>query len=201
MTGSEDFYKLNLESKHFFNYNSTKKGFRLRFFAGYLHRFATNTTEQDYRLQTSGQNGEDDYLFDEVFLGRTESSGILSQQFLVADAGLKIPTLFYRQGEQWMFGLNTSTTLPGKLPFRLYAGLSTYNDAINTTLEFSAFSYELGVELPLIKDIFVIYFPLVWSNDVKTIMDNEDLNYGNLIRWELRLTKLNPLELIRKIEF
>jgi hypothetical protein len=201
LTGNDEYFKLSLETKHFIHYNSTKKGFFIRFYTGYLNRSKTNSPEADYRLRSSGNSGLDDYLFDEVFLGRSESSGILSQQFYTADAGLRIPTLFYRKADEWMIGINLSTTLPGKIPFRLYANISSYNDAKSAYPESEAISYEAGVELPLIKDIFVVYFPLIWSSDIQYVYDQQDWSYGNLIRWELRLTKLNPLEQIRKIKF
>ncbi len=200
-TGNNDYFKLALETNNFINYNSTDKGFFIRFYAGYLNRSSTSTVEADYRLRSSGYSGLDDYLFDEVFLGRSENKGILSQQFYTADAGLEIPTLFYRKADEWMSGLNLSTTLPGKIPFRLYANISSYNKAKDAYPDSKAISYDAGVELPLIKDIFVIYFPLAWSSDIQYIIDQQDWNYGNLIRWELRLTKLNPLNLIRKINF
>lgn len=201
LTGNSEYFKLALTTNNFINYNSTEKGFFIRFYAGYLNRSSTSTPEADYRLRTSGYGGLDDYLFDEVFLGRSESTGILSQQFYTADAGLNIPTSFYRKADEWMTGLNLSTTLPGKIPFKIYANISGYNKAAEAYPEAKAVSFDAGVELPIIKDIFVIYFPLVWSSDIDYIIEQRDWNYGNLIRWELRLTKLNPLNLLRKINF
>jgi len=201
LTGNNDFNKASIESNHFINYNSTKKGFFIRTFAAYLKRYVTHRSETDLRLRSSGYSGTDDYLFDEVFLGRTESSGILSQQFYTADGGLRIPTLFYRKADTWMASITLSSSLPGKLPFKLYATLAGYNNAKDAYPASKAVSYDAGVELPIIKDIFVIYFPVIWSSDIEYIVDGQNWNYGELIRWELRLTRLNPLEQIRKIKF
>ncbi len=203
VTGNEDFYKLSLETKKFLHYNSVKKGFRLRFYAAYLNRSKVNEPGVDYRLRSSGYGGgmsdkfdyTDDPLFDEVFLGRSKNTGILAQQFSRQEGGLTVPTFSYRLGEDWIGGLQMSTTLPGLLPFRLYAGLC----AISPGSE--AISYEAGIELPLLKDIFVIYFPMLWSDDIDYILESEDISYEKLIRFELNLNKLNPLELIRKIDF
>ncbi|REK06442.1 MAG: M1 family peptidase [Bacteroidetes bacterium] len=141
LTGNQDFYKAAFESNHFFHFNSTKKGFRLRFNASYLDRSVTNDPGLDARLRSSGYSGVDDYLYDGVFFGRSESSGIWSQQFMLAEGGLKFPTFFYRKAEEWMLGISGSTSLPGIIPFRLYGGLSSFNDAKELYPESKAVSF------------------------------------------------------------
>ncbi len=208
ITGNYTFYKIGLEVNRFINYNSTKKGFRIRMFAGYLDRSVTNDPGgADYRLRFSGNGGgarianyTDDYLFDEVFLGRSENSGILSQQFSVTEGGMTIPTYGYYLADQWLVSLHLSTSLPGALPFRIYLGLATLNNA-NIITESKSISYEAGIEFPVIKDIFVIYFPLAFSSDLRNILEDKNIQASKMIRFELNFKKLNPLELIRKINF
>ncbi len=210
VTGNNTFYKLGLETNHFIHYKSEKKGFRVRFYAGYLHRSVTDDPGgADYRLRFSGYGGgvrvdgmnySDDYLFDEIFLARSENSGILAQQFSVSEGGMTIPTFGNHLADKWLLSTHMSTTLPGILPFRIYLGLSTYNDASDYP-ESVTISYEAGIEFPVLKDIFVIYFPLMWSSDIRYILDKEEVKYGEIIRFELNLKKLNPLEFIRKVNF
>lgn len=201
LTAGKDLYKASIETRNFLNYGKPGKGFHIRLFAGLLHLAKTITRGIDYNMRLSGVSGADDYLFDEVFPGRTETKGLWSQQFVADDAGFKVPTLFYRKGNEWMVGVNASTTLPGILPFKLFADIGSFNDAQKGYPEARAISWDWGIELPVIKDIFVVYFPVGYSKDIAYVVDQQELHYGNLIRFELHLRKLNPLDLFRSISF
>ena len=49
-------------------------------------------------------------------------------------------------------------------------------------------SWELGVDLPVIKDIFVIYLPFAYSDDIKYAVTESGIRQqGDLIRFELHL--------------
>ncbi len=200
-TIGKEFYKSFIELKNFLSYGKKGKGLNSRFFAGLLHLSETNTSGIDYNMRLDGVNGSHDYFFDEIFPGRNEDKGVFSQQFVIADAGFKMPTLFYRKANEWMLGVNLSTTLPGILPFKVFADIGTFNDAQKGYPKARSVSWEWGVELPVLKDIFVIYFPVSYSEDLKYIVEREELHYGNLIRFELHLKKLNPLEYFRSIQF
>ncbi|HRH66565.1 MAG TPA: M1 family metallopeptidase [Bacteroidia bacterium] len=198
---SKEFHKVVFETKNFLSYGKEGKGMDIRFFAGAMHISKNNKSGIDYNMRLSGVDGSHDFFFDEIFPGRNETQGIWSQQFVVADAGFKMPSLFYRKANQWMLGVNLSTTLPGILPFKLFADIGAFNDAQTGYPEARAISWEWGIELPVIKDIFVVYFPITYSDDLKYIVDHQELHYGNLIRFELHLKKLNPLDLFRSIKF
>ena len=195
-----DHFKANLEFKQFFCYGKENKGVHTRFFLGYLHLNEQNVNpDVDYRYILSGTPGNRDYLYDDIFIGRTEETGLFSRQFIRNDAGFTTPTLFYRKASEWMVGLNASTTLPGFIPFRLYVNVGTFNDSDLPagTVETSGVSWELGVELPLMKEVLTVYFPFAYSNDIQYINDEQGFNFGDLIRFELHLQKLNPLNYIR----
>ena len=180
-------------------FQQPRKSFDIRFFGGYLNWNHSIEAYDDYHLQLSGTSGPDDYMFDEVFLGRSETHGFWSHQFVANDAGFKTPSLFYRKAEKWMGAMNMETSLPGLIPFRVFASFASFENAGNKDLPGSAaLSWEAGVSVPVIKDIFVFYFPVKYSNDFKYVVDNENLKYYNLIRFELHLKALNPLHLIRK---
>ena len=185
------------EMTNFINYGEAKKGFNIRIFGGYLSIPTMSPYQIDSRISLSGKSGKDDYLFDEIFLGRTEENGILSQQFENDYAGFKTPTSFYRIAEKWMFGFNLNTTLPGLLPFRLFANTGIFDNSDNRG-EYGKISWEIGVDLPIIKDIFVIYFPFTYSKDIKDGVDGQKLHAGNLIRFELHLNMLNPFDSIKR---
>ncbi|MCX6290829.1 MAG: M1 family metallopeptidase [Bacteroidetes bacterium] len=198
--GNQNLFLATFEEKFRITYKEIDKGFDIRLFAGNI--FYRNTTLQgeDYRFQLGGYSGDNDYLFDEVFLGRTDNTGMLAQQFVARDGGFAVPTYFYRQANKWMIAVNLKTSLPGILPVRLFADFGTFDRASELTGG-SAISFEAGAELDVIKDIFTIYFPFTYSDDIQYIVDNEKLDYGKLVRFELHLNKLNPFTLLKKIQF
>lgn len=196
---NEDFFKIYTELKQFYCYGKKGKGIYTRFFGGYISmNDVNNKPDVDYRYNLSGTAGSGDYLYNDIFLGRTESTGLFSHQFIRNAAGFTAPTRFYRKSDQWMVGLNASTTLPGFIPFRLYANIGTFNDANKIGADENyGISWELGVELPVMKDVLSIYLPFAYSRDIKYVIDQNELNTTDLIRFELHLQKLNPLSYIR----
>lgn len=190
-------FRLNFETNKFITYGKAKKGFEIRFFAGYTDIKSSVSPTVDYRMRLSGRSGPQDYLFDEVFLGRAElSNDFYSRQFVVADAGFKAPTLFYRIADKWMTGLNLSTTLPGFIPFKLFFDIGTYDKAKSSYID-TKISWEAGIELPIIKDVLTVYFPLFYSKDIQYVIDQQQFSKSDLIRFDLRLNNLNPLTTLR----
>lgn len=185
------------EMTNFINYGKAKKGFNIRLFGGYLSIPALSPYQIDSRISLSGKSGKDDYLFDEIFLGRTEENGLLSKQFVNDYAGFKTPTTYYRLAEKWMFGFNVNTTLPGLLPFRIFANTGVFDNSDNRG-EYGKISWEIGVDLPIIKDIFVIYFPFAYSKDLKDAVERQKLDAGDLIRFEIHFNMLNPFDSIKR---
>ena len=196
---NKDFIQLNAELKQFFCYGQMNKGASIRFFTGFTKINNEIQHDVDYRYNLSGTTGATDYLYDDIYLGRTETNEIWSQQFNRTGAGFTAPTLFYRKAEKWITGFNASTTLPGLIPFKLYANVGTFDNAKLSFIDFSGITWELGVEFPVIKNVLTIYFPFAYSKDIKYAIDSQNLNFGNTIRFELHLQNLNPLTYIRNI--
>lgn len=195
--GNKEYVRLSLELERFFNYGSEKKGLTTRFFAGWMSIDKNTTPTFDYRMRLSGRSGPDDYLFEEPFMGRGKmDDDFYSRQFLVTDAGFKSPTLFYRLADQWMTGLNLTTTLPGLIPFRLFYNVGTMNDAKTSYID-NRISWEGGIDLPLLKNVLTVYLPLFYSNDVKYVIEQSNWKRSDLIRFELRLNNLNPVQALR----
>ena len=198
ITFNEDLFNLTGETNNFFTYGQVKKGFSIRLFAGFADKAKRAAFDLGYRMSLSGKTGYEDYLFDEVFLGRTEEKGILAHQFVSDFAGFKTPTSFFRLSEKQMFGMNVNSTLPGLIPFRLFINAGTF-DRSDEGGRFNKISWEAGVDLPLIKDIFVIYLPFAYSDDIKNAVESQKLKPFELVRFELHLNMLNPLNLIKKV--
>ncbi|WGD34230.1 metalloprotease [Olleya sp. YS] len=137
----------------FRNLNERNKQFNLRVFSGL---FLYNDTYQDSDFFSFALDRPTDYLFDYNYLGRSEQTGLLSQQIIIAEGGFK-SKLTQPFANQWMTTVNTSATL--------WRYIMLYGDAgIIKNQNFSPeFVYDTGIRLNLVEDYFELYFPL-YSN-------------------------------------
>lgn len=129
----------------------TNRQFDFRVFAG---AFLSNKTETDFF--SFALDRPTDYLFQYDYLGRSETSGILSQQIIINEGGFKskLPVAY---ANQWLTTINTSVGL--------WRWLEVYNDVgfVKNRDEKVYFAYEGGVRLNFIHDILEVYFPF-YSN-------------------------------------
>ncbi|MFY0604755.1 MAG: aminopeptidase [Flavobacteriaceae bacterium] len=123
-----------------------------RVFAG---AFITNNTEGDYF--SFGLDRANDYLFQLNYIGRSENSGIFSQQLIVAEGGFKsvLPTRF---ANQFMLSFNSNIGLWRW--FEIYNDVAFLKNRDNPVF----FAYESGIRLNFVHNIFEIYFPLYSNN-------------------------------------
>ena len=98
-----------------------------------------------------------DYLFELNYIGRSESSGLFSQQFIMAEGGFKT-ILDERFANQFMVTFNSSIGLWRW--FELYQGIAFVKNRGDNVF----FGYENGIRLNFINDIFEFYFPLYSNN-------------------------------------
>ncbi len=148
---SADFTKLalNLEYRKLFDNNLQ---LNLRFFAGKFIRNETNSDFFSFALDRPT-----DYLFDYNYLGRSEESGITSQQIIIAEGGFK-SQLENPFANDWIATTNAS--------FNLWRWIELYGDlgfVKNTGFE-PRFVYDSGIRLNLVTDYFELYFPLYSNN-------------------------------------
>ncbi len=143
--------------------------FNLRLFAG---KFLRNKTESDFF--SFALDRPTDYLFDYGYLGRSEGSGIYSQQIIIAEGGFKsFMDDQFRFSNDWMVTANTSINLWKWV--ELYGDIGVVkNKGVN-----GKFVYDSGVRLNLVTDFFELYFPL-YSNNGWEIAQPD---YGQKIRF------------------
>jgi len=206
---NENFMKTWLVGNYHVPYDRSGRGLNLRFFAGSFI-FSNTNLMSNYELKLSGTSGSEDYLYENIYLGRFENvknngNSLLSRQF-IKDQGGFTTYAPYISTDKWMVSFTASTAIP-KLPFNLYGTIATYDNAGDVkwsvisndnkikTVQSKIFAFETGVELNL-NDVIVIYFPLVTSSDIKEIGNCLTSNYGEKIRFTLRLNKLNLFEKI-----
>jgi len=199
----EKFVKSSLEANYKFTYQKIKKGLEIRwFFGGFLYDKVDKTAiGKDFRFRLSGQKGYQDYLFDNYYMGRSENQdGFMGNQFTETEGGFSTYS-YIGQTWKWLTAVNLKTSIPGKIPLKIFANIGTYDGAKTAFASSQLLVYEAGIDLTLIKGICDIYFPLIWSSDLKdqsNFITNK--NYGDKIRFTLNINKLNPFKLIRTID-
>jgi len=189
----EKMAKLSLTANYSYNFKKKNKGIDVRFFAGTF--IGTSASGADpYRFRLSGQRGNQDYLYDNIFLGRSETEGRLASQFTETDGGFKYYSSI-GQTSKWITALNVKSTLGNlKLPLKVYADIgTTAPDGLNK----QKVLYDSGVCVSIMKNIFEIYFPLAISKDFQDYQKANNLKYAETIRFTLNLNLLNPFDIVR----
>ncbi|MAN59187.1 MAG: metalloprotease [Flavobacteriaceae bacterium] len=125
----------------------------LRFFAG---AFLFNDTGLGEDYFSFALDRPTDYLFDYNYYGRSEDTGVFSQQLIIAEGGFK-SQLEPAFSNSWLTTVNASTNI--------WKWIYAYGDVgmIHNTNQGADFVYDTGVRLSLVADYFELYFP-VYSN-------------------------------------
>jgi hypothetical protein len=193
---NEDFARITAEINYRFSYGKSKSGgFDVRVFGGFL---STPNGRPDYapNLRMAGTSGSRDYLYDGIFLGRSEYSGLWAQQMMVSDGGFYVPTVL-GQVSDWMFAVNMRASVPHFSLVRAYFNIGFdqgINDGATETL------WESGFILSIIDRKFEVYFPLLWSQNIQDGLDlNKQDKYGEKIRFTMRLDLANPFKILKDI--
>ena len=132
----------------------------LRFYAG---TFLYNKTQSDFF--SFALDRPSDYLFDYNYLGRSENTGLFSQQYIIAEGGFKskIATPY---ANRWITSFNASYSIWNWI--EVYGDLGYIrNQGVKPT-----FVYDSGIRLNLVTDYFELYFP-VYSNNGWEITQNK----------------------------
>jgi len=151
----------------------------LRLYAG---SFLYNTSNSDFF--SFALDRPTDYLFDYAYLGRSTSTGIVSQQYIMAEGGFK-SKLDTPYANHWITTLNGS--------YAIWNWIEVYGDVgfVKNKQQKANFVYDSGIRLNLLTDYFELYFPL-YSNNGSEITQP---HYGEKIRFVVTLdpNKLIPL--------
>ena len=177
---SQNFVRLALEGNYFFNYK--EGGLDVRVFAGKFFYNENKTYPYGYyidrfALNLSGPNGEEDYTYNDYFIGRNRFEGLASQQMMIRDGGFKIKTdlLSNKVGKtgNWIAAINLNSTIPSKLnplsilpikiPLRVFADIGTYAEGWEPEADTDRFLFDIGLHVPLFKETINLYFPIIYS--------------------------------------
>ena len=127
----------------------------LRFYAG---TFLYNNTSKEDDYFSFALDRPTDYLFDYNYYGRSEDTGLFSQQIIIAEGGFK-SKLQPAFANSWITTVNASTNIWKWIYAYGDAGL-IHNRGIGGGTEAV---FDTGVRLSLVADYFELYFPL-YSN-------------------------------------
>ena len=163
---SDNFSKINLV----FDYRKLLKSNRQFQARVYLGKFFWNNDQFDnfnYNLERSSG-----YLFSQNYLGRSERTGLLSQQFIMAGGGFKS---FFNDPTTNNFILTSN------LNVGIWKWIEGYLDIgiLKDSGEDSRYYYGTGLRLNLLPDFFELYFPISSSNGFEL----NDFRYNNKIRF------------------
>jgi len=125
----------------------------LRFFAGkFLWHNTIETQFFDFNL-----NRSPDYLFRYDYLGRSDETGIWSQQFVPAEGGFKA---FFDESSSnnYMTSINASIGIWKWIEF--YGDIGVLKNRNRNALGY----FDSGIKFNLVQDYFELYFPLYSSN-------------------------------------
>ncbi len=194
LSGFTPAVKLFNELKVTWTYFKEKATIQLRIFAGTFLTDPSMVTDTRFRL--SGWNGPWDYAFNEYYIGRSESSGFLSQQVSHRDGDFKVNT-FVGQTNRWMLTANLEWDVP-----MIYAGayidIGTYSGA-GSYPGSQVLAYNWGIYLRTPDRTFQIYFPIMASSDIKQSVDLNTTTYWERIRFTLQLQNFDFIKSIRRL--
>ncbi|MGB2502414.1 MAG: hypothetical protein ACPH94_02970 [Flavobacteriaceae bacterium] len=173
-------FNINIDFRHLFHDGRT---FSFRFFGGkFLWNNTQNTTYFDYSLNRSS-----DYLFNYNYLGRSDATGIYSQQFIMSEGGFKSKFLNPNAND---FIMATN------LGFSLWKWVEAYTDigiAKNKNTK-SKYYYDTGLRLNLVPDYLEFYFPI--QNSENFVLSDED--YLSNVRFVLTIDINNLKQLFTR---
>ena len=150
---SKDFSKLSFEMEYRKLFQNNRQ-FNLRFFAG---KFLSNSIDPNENFFDFALDRPKDYLFDYSYLGRSEETGLYSQQIIIAEGGFK-SKLENPFSNNWMTTVNTS--------INLWRWIELYGDVgfLKRKGEKERLVYDSGIRLNLVTDYFELYLPLYSNN-------------------------------------
>jgi len=136
----------------------------LRLFAG---TFLFNDTQKDGDFFSFALDRPTDYLFDFSYLGRSEDSGLVSQQIVIAEGGFK-SQLEYSFANQWITTFNANTNI--------WNWIYAYGDLgiVKNKGRSAKYVFDAGIRLSLVADYFELFFPVVSNKGWEIAQPNYD---------------------------
>ncbi len=142
----EDYNKISAEGFYRWEFAKNRK-MSFRLFGGYFMQNNTRNTNFNF-----GISRVSNYTFSYNLVGQSATTGLLSQQFILADGGFK--SFINGSANQWISSANVDTQV-WKM-FDIYADAGIYK---NKNLP-SKFIYDSGVKVRIIPDFLEVFLPV-----------------------------------------
>jgi len=178
--GMEDFNKITAEGFYRWEF-APKQKLSVRLFAGYFVRNDTRNNTFNY-----GISRVSNYSFSYTLLGESANSGILSQQFILADGGFK--SFLPGSVNQWITSFNVDSSV-WKI-FHVYADAGFYKNKNHPT----KFIWDSGIKVRVIPDFLEVYFPVQSSLGFEPAFKD----YAKRIRYTLVLNLSSIINAARR---
>ena len=182
------------------------KKIRTRLYAGLGNGFYLNAAGQYGGVRRDGEspnNGQrSDYLYEGLFLGRDQQTGLLSQQFMRTQGGLSAPTL--QSANAYLFSLTTEIDVPFKLPLGVYGGIAAMKNNQDSNLPHSTNTdvrtmWNGGVCVRVIPNVLKVYVPIVYSQSIRDEVNARSLTFAQSILFEFNINNINPFKIAETI--
>ena len=156
----------------------------VRLFAG---AFLFNDTKQSDDFFSFALDRPTDYLFDYAYYGRSEDTGLFSQQLIEAEGGFK-SNLGVDFANSWITTINASTNL--------WRWILIYGDAglVHNTDSGTKAVFDSGIRINLVQNYFEVYFPMYSSLGWEPGLEN----YDQRIRFKITLSPKTLLGLFTR---
>ncbi|MBL0128108.1 MAG: M1 family metallopeptidase [Flavobacteriales bacterium] len=198
---ADEWVRGSIEIKQAFAYDEHNKQFRIRAFVGsFLYKGGKYLTNG---LDAWGLSwGPEDMLYDHAYFERGATDRLFSRQFNKQQGAFKTP--FFRGGsETWIASVNAELDFPFRLPLAIFGSMgwvptrtiSQQGESTNTATYFEA-----GIGMPVVKDVFEIWFPLAVSKDIQHDEESLGRTVTDRIRFVIALEKLDPTRALRKLQ-
>lgn len=165
----EDFQKISTELSYRWEFAEDKK-ISMRFFGGYFIKNNTKKNLFDY-----GISRVSNYAFSYGLLGQSATSGLLTQQLILAEGGFK--SYVGDSANQWITSFNADA--------HVWRWFNVYADAglFKSKMQDPQFIWDSGVKVKVIPDFLEVYFPIQSSLGFEPSFKD----YGRRIRFTLSL--------------
>lgn len=154
----------------------------LRLYAG---NFTYNNSNSDF--YSFALDRPTDYLFDYAYLGRSSQTGLVSQEYIVAEGGFK-SKLTPAFANKWIATLNGS--------YSIWNWVEVYGDVglMKNKHQKEKFLFDSGIRLNLLPDYFELFFPMYSSKGSEISQPN----YSQKIRFVVTLTPQRFMQLFTR---
>jgi hypothetical protein len=163
----------------------------------YLRAFSANSDlfeafNATLPIGIGGTRGVQDYFYQNLFMGRSEFNGLLANQIIDNQGGLFSPYGISNFTNSTDFNsIQLEIDAPIGLPLSAWGTYGFDSDG-NT-------GYSAGIGVPIVRDIFQIYVPLVFSSEINDVLETGDFGWQDYIMMQINLDMMNPFELVKRL--